>query len=158
MPNNARCYTADFKEDCHMFCAACGQRIKDGARFCDNCGAPLQAPGGVATREPASPMRIRGNSTADPYKEQIAELKLQLKQLKLYLKQTTSNMSVTRSQYNQTSAFVPHGLMKHGYKWFEDFRLWGPQRQKQQLQQEVMQMEQQLLGLQQAQAQWRRQQ
>lgn len=140
-----------------MYCSACGQRAKDGDHFCPNCGAPLQAPGAV-TDEPQTPAR-RGQAAAqDPYKEQIAQLKLEIKQLKLYLKQITTNMSSTRSQYYETAAFVPHGLLRRGYKWLEDFRLWKPQMQKQQLQQQIMQLEQELLGLQQAQAQWKAQQ
>lgn len=140
-----------------MYCSACGQRVKDGDHFCQNCGAPLQAPGSVM-QEPQAPAP-RGRAAAqDPYKEQIAQLKLEIKQLKLYLKQITTNMSSTRSQYYETAAFVPHGLMRRGYKWLEDFRLWKPQMQKQQLQQQIMQLEQELLGLQQAQAQWKAQQ
>ena len=136
-----------------MFCATCGHQIVDGAHFCESCGAQLQTQGAVVAQKP-----VRGSSSSsqDPYKDQIADLRLQLKQLKLYLKQTTTKMSNTRANFYETSAFVPHGLLKHGYKWFEDFRLWGPQRQKQHLQDEIMQLEQQLLGLQQAQTQWKR--
>ena len=140
-----------------MFCSACGQSVKDGARFCENCGAPLQEPGAIT---PASPKvitttRRTREKPVDPYKEQIAQLKLELRQLKLYLKQVKTNMSNTRAQYHETSAFVPHGLLHLGYKWFEDARLLGPQQQKQRLEQEIIQLEQQLLGLQQAQAQWK---
>ncbi len=151
-----------------MFCSACGHRIQDGAHFCDNCGAALQAPGGV-TREPltrnprnapAPAPRVAGRAPKpqDPYKEQIAELKLEIRQMKLYLKQIKSNLSNTRANYNETAAFVPRGLFRRGYKMFEDFHLWGPEKQKQQLQQQIMQLEQELLGLQQAQAQWKAQQ
>ena len=140
-----------------MFCSACGQRTKDGDHFCQNCGAPLQTPGAL-TRGPQAPVQRGRAAMQDPYKDQIAQLKLEIKQLKLYLKQITTNMSSTRSQYYETAAFVPHGLLRHGYKWLEDFRLWKPQQQKQQLQQQIMQLEQELLGLQQAQAQWKAQQ
>ena len=138
-----------------MFCSACGQRVQDGTHFCQNCGAPLQASGAVI-REPQAPPQ-RGRATQDPYKEQISQLKLEIKQLKLYLKQISTGMSSTRSQYYETAAFVPHGILRQGYKWLEDFRLWQPQQQKQHLQQQIMQLEQQLLGLQQAQLQWKAQ-
>src|SRR5581483_8916149 len=140
-----------------MYCSACGERVKDGTHFCPNCGAPLQAPGAITYEHQAPIQRSRG-AEQDPYKEQIAQLKLEIKQLKLYLKQVNAGMSNTRSQYYETAAFVPHGLLRRGYKWLEDFRLWKPQQQKQQLQQQIMQLEQELLGLQQAQAQWKAQQ
>jgi predicted amidophosphoribosyltransferase len=147
-----------------MFCTACGKRVKDGARFCDNCGAQLQAPGAITDYEPDAPMRQpRGRSSSsssgDPYKDQISQLRLQIKQLKLNLKQVNTGMSKTRSQYYQTAAFVPRGILdgwlRRGYKMTEDVRLLGPQQQKQRLQQEIITLEQQLLGLQQAQADWK---
>ena len=141
-----------------MFCSACGQPVRDGARFCENCGAPLQAPGAITSASPkvqTTTRRTTRSKPVDPYKEQIAQIKLELKQLKLYLKQVKMKMSNTRSQYNETSAFVPYGGLHRVYKWFEDARLLGPQQQKQQLEQQILQLEQQLLGLQQAQAQWR---
>jgi hypothetical protein len=151
-----------------MFCSACGHRIQDGAHFCDNCGASLQAPGGVMREAPARNPRNapapapraggRAPKPQDPYKEQIAQLKLEIRQMKLYLKQINANLSNTRAGYNETAAFVPRGLFREGYKWLEDFHLWGPQKQKQQLQQQIIQLEQELLGLQQAQAQWKAQQ
>jgi hypothetical protein len=141
-----------------MFCAACGLRVKDGARFCENCGAPLQAPGGVTYSSPEKPTGKTRGKPKDPYKDQITQLKLQLKQLKLYLKQVNANMSNTRSQYYETAAFVPRGFFREIYKWIEDLRLLEPQQQKQRLQQEIMALEQQLLGLEQAQARWKAEQ
>lgn len=94
----------------------------------------------------------------DPYRERIAELRLQIKQLKLYLRQVNQQMSSTRLGYYETASFVPPGLLKLGYKFFEDMRLLAPQQQRQQLQQQIMQLEQELLGLQRAQQQWRLQQ
>ncbi len=138
-----------------MYCAACGQRVKDGAHFCENCGAALQAPGGVTPYGAEKPVARTRGKAQDPYKDQIDQLKLQLKQMKLYLKQVNTQLSNTRSQYYETAAFVPHGMLREGYKWFEDVRLLGPQQKKQRLQQEIMTMEQQLLGLQQAQTQWK---
>ena len=151
-----------------MFCSNCGAHANDGDHFCNNCGAPLQTPGGVVQQpynQPSpgpAPAKAARRSTAskpqDPYKDQIAQLKLQIRELKLDLKQITTQMANTRSQYFETSAFVPRGLLKWGYKGLEDFRLLGPQQQKQQLQQHIMQLERQLLSLQQAQAQWKLQQ
>ena len=149
-----------------MFCSNCGAHAQDGDHFCNNCGASLQAAGEVAQSAPqplqaATPKSSRRTSASkpqDPYKDQIAQLKLQLKELKLDLKQITTQMANVRSNYFETSAFVPRGLLKWGYKGIEDFRLMGPQQQKQQLQQHIMQLERQLLSLQQAQAQWKYQQ
>ncbi len=157
-----------------MFCPACGQPVANNAQFCEHCGTrlqnaanndPYEAFGGAEPRPamvPQPPVAPQGRSTRganaakDPYKEQIADIKLQIKQLKLDLKQITSNMSSTRSQYYETSAFVPRGLLRRGYKMMEDFRLLGPQQQKQHLQAEIAQLEQELLGLQQAQLSWKR--
>lgn len=153
-----------------MYCAQCGALNQDGAHFCQNCGNALQAPDAVMQRPPIDPYPIyaqdeapvrrrtpigRSTKLQDPYQDQIKQLKLQMKQMKLYLKQVNTHMSATRAQYNQTSAFVPEGILKRGYKWFEDMRLLGPQQQKQQLQEQIIQLEQQLLGLQQAQTQWK---
>jgi predicted amidophosphoribosyltransferase len=142
-----------------MFCATCGNRVNDGARFCDNCGAPLQAPDAVLPDAPGRPVRQTRSRSSDPYKDQISQLKLQIKQLKLNLKQVNTGMSKTRSRYYQTAAFVPRGLfdgwLRRGYKMTEDIQLLGPQQQKQHLQQEIINLEQELLGLQQSQAEWK---
>ena len=148
-----------------MFCAQCGTRAEDGAHFCNNCGAPLQAPGGVIHQQPPSyepyqepapktPRRSSSTKQQDPYALQIKQLKLQIKQLKLDLKQINTQMSSIRSNYNQTAAFVPRGLFREGDKMIEDMRLRGPQHQKEALQQQIMQLEQELLSLQQQQQQW----
>lgn len=152
-----------------MFCSNCGAHAEDGAHFCQNCGAPLQAPGGISQQpyqsmmpqEAAAPRGSRRSSSGkpqDPYKDQIQQLKLQIRQLKLDLKEITTSMSSIRSRYYESAAFVPRGLLRWGDKALEDFRLLGPQQQKEQLQREIMQLEQELLGLQQAQAQWKAQQ
>lgn len=157
-----------------MFCSQCGAHAQDGDHFCTNCGAPLQVPGGVvqqytpvssapltppvAPAPPAAPKPARrSGKPQDPYKDQIQQLKLQIRELKLDLKQITTQMSTVRSQYYETAAFVPRGLLRWGYKAMEDFKLLGPQQQKQRLQQEIMQLERQLLALQEAQAQWKAQ-
>jgi predicted amidophosphoribosyltransferase len=143
-----------------MFCTRCGQRLRDEAHFCDHCGAPLEPPGAITYSAPAQSVSMNREilaSHTDPYKEQIADLKLQIRQLKLLLKQVNTGMSDKRAQYNETAAFVPRGMLRRGYKMIEDVQLWGPQQRKQQLQQEIAQIEQELLGLQQAQVQWKRQ-
>jgi predicted amidophosphoribosyltransferase len=142
-----------------MFCSNCGSHVQEGIHFCGNCGAALQEPGAIAYQQPApAPAQTktthRPAKPQDPYQQQIKQIKLQLKQLKLDLKQVNTGMGKIRSQYNQSAAFVPRGLFRRGYKEVEDVRLWGPQRNKQELQQEILQLEQQLLGLQQQQAQW----
>lgn len=157
-----------------MFCSECGTHVQDGDHFCNNCVAPLQISGGImqqpsiptppvvpSSSTPSTPKTARASSSnkpRDPYKDQIQQLKLHIRELKLDLKQITAYMSNTRSQYYETAAFVPRGLLRLGDRWLEDFRLLGPQQQKQQLQQQIMQLERQLLGLQQAQAQWKAQQ
>ncbi len=147
-----------------MFCSQCGSHVEDGVHFCQQCGAPLQTSGGVV-QQPANPGAYgspkaprRSNKPQDPYQAQITQLKLQLRQLKLNLKQITTRMSSTRARYNETAAFAPRGLLRRGYKMFEDINLLGPQQQQQQLQQQIMQLEQELLSLQEQQAQWKAQQ
>ncbi len=157
-----------------MFCTNCGTPVQDGDHFCNNCSTPLQAPGGVV-QQPHTPVpsvipsppvaatpkvsrRSGSSKLQDPYKDQIQQLKLQIRQLKLDLKQITTQMSNIRSQYYETTAFVPRGMLRWGKKAIEDFQLLGPQQQKQQLQQQIMQLERELLSLQQAQVQWKAQQ
>jgi hypothetical protein len=149
-----------------MFCSNCGAHAQDGDHFCNNCGAPLQVAGGVVHTAPpplegaeAKPARRGGaGKPQDPYKDQIAQLKLQIRELKLDLKQITTQMANVRSNYYETAAFVPRGMLRWGYKGIEDFKLMGPQQQKQQLQQHIMGLQRELLSLQQAQAQWKLQQ
>jgi len=142
-----------------MNCPACGAPIQNNANFCERCGNPLHRVEEVSsyTVKTRGGARPRGISTQDPYKDQIKQLRLQLKQVRLYLRQVTTQMSSTRARYHETAAFVPFGILSKGYKWFEDIRLLGPQQQKEQLQRQVLQMEQELLGLQQAQEEWKRQ-
>jgi hypothetical protein len=149
-----------------MFCTNCGKHVPDGAHYCDNCGAELQAPGGVVYQQ-RTPARTpapgvagsnrRSGRAQDPYKQAIKQLKLQIRQLKLDLKQINTKMSNTRSVYNETRAWLPGRELRHGEKMLEDALLWKPQVNKQQLQQQILQLEQQLLSLQQQQAQWQAQ-
>jgi len=140
-----------------MYCSTCGQQLSDGAHFCEHCGASLELPGAVTNGSPTRSAHTY-HEIKDPYKEQITQLRLELKQLKLDLRQIKTGMSSRRAQYNQSSAFVPGGVLKRGYKMLEDFQLWSPQRQKETLQQEILRMEQELLGLEQAQLQWKQSQ
>ncbi len=148
-----------------MFCSACGNHVEDGEHFCSNCGAPLQAQGGVLQRAPGpgvAPERARskgrgGSRPRNPYREQIQQLRLQIRQLKLDLKQINTSMGQSRAQYNQTAAFLPWPL-RRGAKIFEDINLMSSQPQKEQLQQQIMVLERQLLSLQQAEIAWKREQ
>jgi predicted amidophosphoribosyltransferase len=142
-----------------MNCPACGAPIQNSANFCERCGNPLHRVAEVNSyaTETRGGARPRGTSAQDPYKDQIKQMKLQLKQVRLYLRQVTTQMSSTRARYHETAAFVPFGILSKGYKWFEDIRLLGPQQQKEQLQRQILQMEQELLGLQQAQEEWKQQ-
>jgi hypothetical protein len=144
-----------------MYCSQCGTHVKDGEHFCSNCGASLQKPAAVRRQAPGQEFVERDGgrreSTQDPYQEQIQELRLHIRQLKLDLKKITTSMSSTRSHYYQTRAFLPRAIRK-GSKWFEDFRLLGKQPQKEQLQQEIANRQQELLGLEEAQVEWKRQQ
>lgn len=148
-----------------MFCSACGSHVEDGEHFCSNCGASLQAPRGVLQQAPgsvAAPGRARGGGKGNgrpknPYREQIQQLRLQIRQLKLDLKQINTSMGKTRAHYNQTAAFLPWPI-REGVKMFEDVNLMSSQPQKEQLQQQIMVLERQLLSLQQAEMEWKRQQ
>src|SRR5260370_6970891 len=107
-----------------MFCSSCGARAQDGDHFCNNCGASLQTTGGVVHSAPpplqAAELKSSRPASAskpqDPYKDQIAQIKLQLKELKLDLKQITTQMSNLPSNYFETSSFVPRGLLNCVYK------------------------------------------
>jgi hypothetical protein len=84
-----------------MFCSNCGAHAQDGDHFCNSCGDSLQTTGGVAhsappplqDAAPKSGRRASASKPQDPYKDQIAQLKLQLKELKLDLKTINSSCS-----------------------------------------------------------------
>lgn len=159
-----------------MFCSECGSRVQDGDHFCNNCGAALQSPGGVMRQQaPVSPpMPVAGmnagqgarkparrpgaNRQQDPYKVQIQQLRLQLKQLKLDLRALNTKIRNTRADYYEFDAFVQRGPVHGIGRMIEGAQLFNPLQQRKQLQAQVMQLEQQLLGLQQAQMQWKAQQ
>ena len=84
-------YKIDVRGGYQMFCSDCGTHVQDGDHFCNNCGAPLQAPGGInqqpsipippATPSPSKPAASKisrvssSNKPQDPYKDQIQQLK-----------------------------------------------------------------------------------
>ena len=152
-----------------MFCINCGEHVKDGDHFCNNCGAPLQAPGGITQSPPAprSPQmppaqnasrRPRAAKPKNPYRDQIAQLRLQLKSLKLQLRQLNQHISGTRSNYFELDSVVQRGAIHNIGRMIEGAQLFGPYQQKKQMQEQIMQLEQQLLSLEQAQEQWKLQQ
>lgn len=153
-----------------MFCATCGRPMKDGDRFCSNCGAPLQAAGAVMPSAPAR-RQVRTPATApnashrpiankpkNPYRDQIAQLRLQLRELKLQLRQLNQQIRGTRTNYFEFDSFVQRGPAHNIGRMIEGVQLFGPYQQRKQMQNQVMQLEQQLLSLEQAQEQWRLQQ
>ncbi|HZS77234.1 MAG TPA: zinc ribbon domain-containing protein [Ktedonobacteraceae bacterium] len=152
-----------------MFCSHCGMHVQDGDHFCNNCGAPLQQEGGVM-QAPYPPMpgtppsvpqvapqgrRRAANKPKDPYKDQIAQLRLQLRQLKLQLRQLNNQISGTRSNYFEFDSFMQRGPLHNIGRMVEGAQLFGPYQQRKQLRDQIMQLEQQLLSLEQAQAQWK---
>lgn len=153
-----------------MFCSNCGSHVNDGDHFCNECGAPLQAAGGITQHAPAptsavpappaprAPARRSGAGVArpkDPYKDQIAQLRLQLKEIKLRLRELNNQISGTRANYFEFDSFAQRGPLRSIGRMIEGTQLYGPYQQRQQMREQVMQMEQQLLSLQQAQAQWK---
>ena len=78
--------------------------------------------------------------------------------MKLYLRQINQEMGITRAQYQEMRPVLFGNLAWHLGKGFEEFRLFGPQQQKQKLQNQIMEMEQHLLSLEYQQAQWQAQQ
>ena len=158
-----------------MFCTNCGAQVQDGTHFCGNCGAALEEPGGVSYQPPQqAAQKPRGQRAQraqggpgtgtrrvakpqNPFQPQIKALKLQIRQMKLYLKQINQEMSITRAQYQEMRPMLFGNLAWHLGKGFEEFRLFGPQQQKQKLQNQIMEMEQHLLSLEYQQAQWQAQ-
>jgi hypothetical protein len=154
-----------------MFCSSCGARLQDGDRFCKDCGAALQAEGGVVQRPPArarqqapaAPNAARrpgagANKPKNPYRDQIASLRLQLKQLRIELRKLNSQITGTRSNYFELDSFVQRGPIRNIGRMVEGAQLFGPYQQRKQLQDQITQLEQELLSLEQMQEQWRLQQ
>jgi anion-transporting ArsA/GET3 family ATPase len=154
-----------------MFCSNCGSHVNDGEHFCNNCGAALQPTGGVsqhahaadappapAPRATARKAGAGGGKPQDPYKDQIAQLRLQLKEVKLRLRELNNQISGTRSNYFEFDSFAQRGPLREIGRMVEGTQLYGPYQQRQQMREQVMQMEQQLLALQEAQQQWKMQQ
>jgi len=152
-----------------MFCSNCGARVIDGDRFCKNCGASLQATDGVMQQSPAGSRERMPASARDsrrqgagrpknPYRDQIAQLRLQLKEAKLKLRELNNSIRGTRSNYFEFDSFVQRGPIHEIGRMIEGTQLFGPYQQRKQLQEQVMQLEQELLSLEQAQEQWKLQQ
>ena len=153
-----------------MFCSKCSTRVQDGDYFCKNCGASLQAVGGVTQNAPMLPVQHRPSSPnmprhprqggwgKNPYRDQIAQLRLQLKELRMQLREIQSQIAGTRSNYFEIDSFMQRGLFHDIGRMIEGTQLFSPYQQRKQLQEQILQLERQLLPLEQAQEQWRRQQ
>ncbi len=154
-----------------MFCSSCGIQTQDGERFCKNCGAALQDAGGVVQRPPRpkqqrNPANWQGprrpapgmNRPKNPYRDQIAQLRLQLKEQRMRLRELNNQISGTRSNYFEFDSFIQRGPVHNIGRMVEGAQLFGPYQQRKQLQEQVRQLEEQLLTLEKAQEQWRLQQ
>lgn len=156
-----------------MFCSRCSTQVQDGDYFCKNCGASLQAVNGVVQNPPmlpnrhipASPNALRhrqgqgqGNWGKNPYRDQIAQLRLQLKELRMQMREVQSQISGTRSNYFELDSFMQRGLFHDIGRVIEGTQLFNPYQRRKQLQAQIMQLERELLPLEQAQEQWRLQQ
>ncbi len=152
-----------------MFCANCGTQAKDGDHFCNNCGAPLQSAGAVVPQQPRSsrspvpsgsrtPRRGGAKRAKDPYKDQIAQIRLQLKEVKIQLRELNNGIRGTRSNYFELDSFVQRGPLHNIGRMVEGAQLFGPYQQRKQLQDQELQLEHQLLELQKTQEQWKFQQ
>jgi hypothetical protein len=152
-----------------MFCSRCNTPIEDGDHFCKNCGAALQAPQGIRRQpaipaSPAAPARPRNPGRAvsarpkNPYRDQIAQLRLQLRELRMQLQEVNSQIAGTRSNYFEIDSFVQRGPIHNIGRMVEGVQLFSPYQQRKQLQNQVIQLERELLSLEKAQEQWRQQQ
>ncbi len=101
-----------------MLCSHCGIAVQDGDHFCKNCGASLQmlrglvqpsAPDGKLVPTPLHaarpPRSLRGRN---PYRDQIAQLRLQLKEARMNLRKLNNYISSTRSNYFEASSFIQY--------------------------------------------------
>ncbi len=147
-----------------MFCSGCGAQAEDGNRFCNGCGAPLQISGGVMQRSPrlrqpsAPAARTPRQPRKSPYRDQIAQLRLQLKELRINLRTLNNQISGTRSNYFEIDSLFQRGLIHNVGRMIEGAQLLGPYQQRKQLQDQIVQLEHELLALERAQEQWRQQQ
>ncbi|BCL78428.1 hypothetical protein ccbrp13_08930 [Ktedonobacteria bacterium brp13] len=155
-----------------MQCANCGANTNDGDRFCNNCGAALQKRDGLLRRQPTrsrvglnedldeqrAPGRPRVSKAKNPYRDQIAQLRLQIKELKLQLRELNNHITGTRSNYFEIDSFLRRGPLRRVGRMVEGAQLFGPYQQRKQLQDQIAQLEYQLLSLEKSQEQWRSQQ
>ncbi|GER86484.1 hypothetical protein KDW_06460 [Dictyobacter vulcani] len=148
-----------------MFCAFCGSQVKDGDRFCKDCGASLQGPGNAFQSPVSAVQSVSGNSRSprrsgagagkNPYRDQIAHLRLELKEARIHLKEVNNQISGTRSNYFELDSFVQRGIARRVGRMIEGAQLFGPYQRRKQLQDQIRQLEMELLQLERAQEQWR---
>ena len=156
-----------------MFCPHCGSQTPPGAAFCGYCGISLagSAPDGSASsaqlieqspaalapqfvaqrrpqRQPTPGAQTSSKGvSADPRKQEVRALRLQVKQLRLELRQVNMQLQQIRNQHGQGAPFVPWGIANRVYREVENIQLSAPQQRKQQLQQAILNLEQQILAL-----------
>ena len=149
-----------------MFCSKCSTRVQDGDYFCKNCGASLRVTDGTVrnpsmlpqtytSTAPNAARQRQGGWGRNPYRDQIAQLRLQLKELRMQLRELNSQIMGTRSNYFEIDLFMQRGLFHDLGRMIEGTQLFGPYQQRRQLQSQIMQLEHELLPLEQAQEQWR---
>ena len=153
-----------------MICSSCGARAEDGDRFCKHCGDSLQVSDGIMPQLPApmrprrpalqqqAPRRPGAGRQRNPYRDQIAQLRLQLRELRMQLQELNNQIRGTRSNYFEFDSFVQRGLVHNVGRMIEGAQLFSPYQQRKQLQEQIMQLEHELLPLEKAQEQWRLQQ
>ena len=150
-----------------MFCASCGARAEDGERFCKHCGDPIQGPGAIVSAGSLKPRKLANlqaprrpgaGRQKNPYRDQIAQLRLQIRELRMQLQELNNQIRGTRSNYFEFDSFIQRGRINSVGRMIEGAQLFGPYQQRKQLQEQIMQLEHELLPLEKAQEQWRLQQ
>jgi hypothetical protein len=158
------------EEKLTMTCSRCGLHIQDGDRYCKNCGNALLEPDAVNQHLPARsnarmPFPRQGGPhqpgtprPQNPYKDSIAQLRLQLRELRMQLRELNNQISGTRSNYFELDSFVQRGMIHNVGRMIEGAQLFSPYQQRKQLQSQISQLDHELLSLEKAQEQWRTQQ
>jgi uncharacterized protein (DUF3084 family) len=91
----------------------------------------------------------------NPYRDQIAQLRIQLREARMQLRDVNNQIGNTRSNYFEFDSFMQRGLVHNVGRMIEGAQLFNPYQQRKQLQTQVQQLEAQLLQLEKAQEQWR---